>query len=680
MHKILFWLFCFVFFGNIWGQNNIEGQWIFQSIENKEGESLFSINSENDRLVFANDGSFHYSLEAKDNLQASGDYIFQNNLLVLFYSQPTDTIRRYRVESLTQNSLVFTENNVRYSYVSAEKNPLVQGDSKLNNWQLTEHLVYDKYPNGSVIDTIEFAKGKEFISLEANGSYTAKLNNSFSGGFWLQNNKLLVFKQKVPVAVEIYYDLLSHGENELKLRNGSEVYSFVSEGHPNFFVAQSTVDEIIPSQGFSTNSLWRGLLGMFSLIFIAFLFSANRKGINWRTVGIGLTFQLVIAIGVLKVPFIQSMFEAMGQVFVSVLDFTRAGSEFLFSGVMDINSYGFIFAFQVLPTIIFFSALTSVLFYLGIIQKVVKAFGWLLTKLLRISGAESLSVAGNIFLGQTEAPLLIKAYLEKMNKSEILLVMIGGMATVAGAVLAAYIGFLGGDDEALRLVFAKHLLAASVMAAPGAIVISKILFPQTEEINTDVKVSSEKIGSNILDAIANGTTEGLKLAVNVGAMLLVFVAFIAMFNGILGWLGDVTSLNEWVAANSSYPSLSLEAVLGTVFAPLMWLIGVAEEDMMMMGQLLGIKLVASEFVGYIQLADLKNPANSIHLNYEKSIIMATYMLCGFANFASIGIQIGGIGSLAPGQRKLLSKFGMRALLGGSIASLISATIAGMIIG
>jgi len=299
---------------------------------------------------------------------------------------------------------------------------------------------------------------------------------------------------------------------------------------------------------------------------------------------------------------------------------------------------------------------------------------------LKISGAESLSVAGNIFLGQTEAPLLIKAYLEKMNKSEMLLVMIGGMATVAGAVLAAYIGFLGGDDPTLRLVFAKHLLAASVMAAPGAIVISKILYPQTEKINTDVTVSSDKIGANILDAIANGTTEGLKLAVNVGAMLLVFVAFIAMFNGILGWIGDVTTVNDWMASNTSYPSLSLEAILGTVFAPLMWLIGVASKDMMMMGQLLGIKLAASEFVGYIQLAELKNINNIMHLNYEKSIIMATYMLCGFANFASIGIQIGGIGSLAPGQRKTLSKFGMKALIGGSIASLISATIAGMIIG
>ncbi len=439
--------------------------------------------------------------------------------------------------------------------------------------------------------------------------------------------------------------------------------------------------ETIPSQGFSFTSLWRGALGMIVLVALAYLFSSNKKAINWKTVGIGLAFQLLIAIGVLKIPFVKWAFEAIGRLFVKILDFTRDGSKFLFEGlVVDMDTFGFIFAFQVLPTIVFFSALTSVLFYLGIIQKLVKALAWLLSKFLKISGAESLSVAGNIFLGQTEAPLLIKAYLEKMNKSEMLLVMIGGMATVAGAVLAAYIGFLGGDDPALRLQFAKHLLAASVMAAPGAIVISKILYPQTEAVNTDVNVSSEKIGSNILDAIANGTTEGLKLAVNVGAMLLVFVAFIAMINGILGWIGDITALNSIIEGNTSYKSLSLEFILGYIFAPLMWLIGIAKEDMALMGQLLGVKLAASEFVGYIQLADLKNPENAMHLTYNKSIIMATYMLCGFANFASIGIQIGGIGSLAPGQRKTLSEFGMKALLGGTIASLMSATIAGMIIG
>lgn len=347
---------------------------------------------------------------------------------------------------------------------------------------------------------------------------------------------------------------------------------------------------------------------------------------------------------------------------------------------MDISSFGFIFLFQVLPTIIFFSALTSLLFYLGVIQKIVAGMAWVLTKLLKISGAESLSVAGNIFLGQTEAPLMIKAYLEKMTKSEILLVMIGGMATVAGGVLAAYIGFLGGEDEALKLFYAKHLLTASVMAAPGAIVISKMLYPQQKEINSEIHVTQDNIGSNILDAIANGTTEGLKLAANVGAMLLVFIAFIAMINYGFGKIGNVTGLNTLIANNTPYLALSLEFILGYIFSPLMWLIGVAKEDMALMGQLLGIKLAASEFVGYIQLAELKNVASATHLKFEKSIIMATYMLCGFANFASIGIQIGGIGSLAPGQRKTLSEFGLKALIGGTIASLLSATIAGMIIG
>ena len=517
--------------------------------------------------------------------------------------------------------------------------------------------------------------------------YTSYVQDSLHAeGTYIHQNNLLIFNYKQPKDTVRYYNVVELTDNTLTLSEKNNVYKFTSKSEAITVVddvkeTSSKASTIIPSQGFSMQSLWRGVLGMISLLIIAFLFSANRRGIDWKTVGLGLAFQLLIAIGVLKVPFVQKAFELVGGLFVSVLDFTRAGSEFLFSGlVADMDSFGFIFAFQVLPTIIFFSALTSVLFYLGLIQKIVKGLAWLLSKGLKISGAESLSVAGNIFLGQTEAPLLIKAYLEKMNKSEILLVMIGGMATVAGAVLAAYIGFLGGDDETLRLLYAKHLLAASVMAAPGAIIISKILYPQTEEVNTDVQVSSEKIGSNILDAIANGTTEGLNLAMNVAAMLLVFIAFIAMINGVLGWVGDVTSLNTWMAENTSYAKFSLEAILGYVFAPLMWLIGVAKEDMALMGQLLGIKLAASEFVGYIQLTELKNVANATHLTYNKSIIMATYMLCGFANFASIGIQIGGIGSLAPGQRKNLSEFGMKALIGGTIASLMSATIAGMIIG
>lgn len=551
------------------------------------------------------------------------------------------------------------------------------GQDITNNWQFEAIENSNNSESISISDT-------DILNLENNTfeyQLAAKNNLKAKGDYILQND-LLIFYYSLPNDTIRRYRITEHTDSTLVFTENTTKFSFVSRLTETSDVIAATADnDIIPSQGFSFNSLWRGVLGMVSLIFIAFLCSSDRKNINWKTVGIGLAFQLIIAVSVLKVPFIQGVFEWIGQLFVSVLDFTRAGSEFLFQGlVVDMDTFGFIFAFQVLPTILFFSALTSVLFYLGVIQKVVKGMAWALSKIMKISGAESLSVAGNIFLGQTEAPLLIKAYLEKMNRSEILLVMIGGMATVAGAVLAAYIGFLGGDDPVLRLQFAKHLLAASVMAAPGAIVISKMLYPQTEAVNTDVKVSSEKIGSNILDAIANGTTDGLRLAVNVGAMLLVFVAFIAMINGILGWVGDITTLNDFIISKTPYEQLSLEAILGTIFAPLMWLIGIATEDVMMMGQLLGIKLAASEFVGYIQLADLKNVANATHLTYNKSVIMATYMLCGFANFASIGIQIGGIGSLAPGQRKTLSEFGMKALIGGTIASLISATIAGMIIG
>ena len=443
--------------------------------------------------------------------------------------------------------------------------------------------------------------------------------------------------------------------------------------------------QIVKSEGLTAEGLLRGVIGMVSLLLIAFIFSSNRRAINWRTVGIGLLLQIGIAIGILKVSFVQQIFDFVGGIFVLILDFTRAGSDFLLGNLVNTESVGYIFVFQVLPTIVFFSALTSLLFYLGIIQVVVRAMALVLSKLLNISGAESLSVTGNIFLGQTEAPLMIKAYLSKMTRSEILLVMIGGMATVAGGVMASYIQYLGGNDPVMRLMFARHLLAASVMAAPGAIVISKILYPQTEKFSNDSHVSMENVGSNVLDAIANGTTDGLKLAANVGAMLLVFVAFIAMLNYILNWIGglgtdNIPSLNQIIAENTVYSGLSLEMILGTIFSPVMWLIGIAKEDVMLMGQLLGIKLASSEFVAYTQLSILKDIASAPHLMYNKSIIIATYMLCGFANFASIGIQIGGIGALAPNQRKTLSEFGLKAVLGGSLASLMSATIAGMIIG
>ena len=438
--------------------------------------------------------------------------------------------------------------------------------------------------------------------------------------------------------------------------------------------------DLIPSDGFSLTSMFRGILGMGILLLIAFLFSVNRRQIAWRTVGLGLLCQIIIAVGVLKIDFIKRIFESLGNFFIKILEYTGEGTKMLLGEFGNVDTYGFIFVFQALPVIIFFSALSSILYYFGIIQKVVGFLAWGLTKLFKISGAESLSVAGNIFLGQTEAPLLIKGYLEKMNRSEVFLLMVGGMATVAGSVLGAYIGFLGGDDPVQRLEFAKSLLAASVMAAPGAVVIAKIIYPQTEEIITDIKVSHDKIGENFLSAISIGTGEGIKMAVNVAAMLLVFIALIALINNIFSGVGDLLGLNIWVANNTVYDRFSIEFVLGYVFAPLMWLIGVAKEDMTLMGQLLGIKIVASEFVGYTQLVDLKNSASSIHFSYQKSVVMATYMLCGFANFASIGIQVGGIGILAPKARKLLTELGFKAMIAGSLVSLMSATIAGIILG
>ena len=438
--------------------------------------------------------------------------------------------------------------------------------------------------------------------------------------------------------------------------------------------------ELIPNAGLSLISLSRGLFGMFFLIFIAYLFSNNRNAIAWKTVGIGLIIQVFIAIGVLKINFVKGVFETIGGFFIKVLEYTGEGTKMLLGEFGNTETYGFIFVFQALPVIIFFSALSSILYYFGIIQKLVGFLAWGLTKIFKVSGAESLSVAGNIFLGQTEAPLLIKAYLEKMNRSEIFLVMVGGMSTVAGSVLGAYIGFLGGDDPIMQLEFAKSLLAASVMAAPGAIVIAKIIYPQSEQIKTDISISSDRIGSNLLSAISIGTGEGIKMAVNLAAMLLVFIALIAMVSSIFTGIGDLIGINTWIASNTPYESFSIEFLLGYLFAPLMWIIGVATEDVALMGQLLGVKIVASEFVGYTQLVDLKNSMSPTHFSYQKSVIMATYMLCGFANFASIGIQIGGIGIIAPKIRKLLTELGFKAMIAGSIVSLMSATIAGIILG
>ena len=438
--------------------------------------------------------------------------------------------------------------------------------------------------------------------------------------------------------------------------------------------------ELIPHDGISVTSIARGLLGISAIVVIAYLLSNNKKNIDWKTIGIGLLSQIIIAVGVIKVDAVKIFFEKIGEAFLAIVVFTNEGTKVLFGELANSDKYGAIFAFQILPVIIFFSALTSVLYYYGIIQKVVKAMAWLLTKLLNISGQESLAVVGNIFLGQTEAPLLVKGYLNKMNRSEYFLLMTGGMATVAGSVLAAYIGFLGGDDPVQRVEVAKNLIIASVMAAPGAIVISKLIYPQVETINKDFKVNEEITGDNLLTAITNGTRDGIKMAVNVGAMLLVFLALIALVNGILFQGADLFGINDWIQNNTVYDSLSLELILGYIFAPLMWLIGIAKEDITLMGQLLGVKLAASEFVAYIELASLKDLSSVVHLTYQKSVIMATIMLCGFANFASIGIQVAGIGILAPKKYKLLTELGLKAMIAGTLVSLLSATMVGMILG
>lgn len=432
--------------------------------------------------------------------------------------------------------------------------------------------------------------------------------------------------------------------------------------------------------GLSLNSLGRGMLGLAILIGIGVLFSEHRKDINWRLIAIGMGLQAFLAIAILRVGVVERAFEAVSSGFVKVISFTDFGTDFLFSSFVSGNAEAAVisFAFRILPTIVFFSALTSLLYYLGLLQKVVYVFAWLMKKTMRLSGAESLAAAGNIFLGQTESPFLVRPYLERMTRSEIMCLMTGGMATIAGGVLAAYIGFLGGEDDAQRLLFAKHLLAASVMSAPAAVVAAKLLVPEREQFDSEMKVNTEKMGANVLEAIANGTSDGVKLAVNVGAMLLVFTAFVYMGNWILGDLiGEWTGLNALIAANTAYSGLSFQFLVGYAFAPMAWLMGVPSNDIYLVGQLLGEKTILNEFYAYKTLGEMKASALFTH---EKSIIMATYILCGFSNFASIGIQIGGIGTLIPNRKGLLSKLGLRALLGGTLACLFTAVLVGMILG
>jgi CNT family concentrative nucleoside transporter len=412
-----------------------------------------------------------------------------------------------------------------------------------------------------------------------------------------------------------------------------------------------------------------GIFGLAVLISIAFILSSNRKEVDWKLVASGIGLQLFFAVLVILVPGGKVFFEGLSRVFVRIIGFAADGSVFIFGVLADPSSLGFIFTFQVLPTIIFFASLMSVLYHIGLMQKVVQAMAWVMLKILRISGSESLSVAANVFVGQTEAPLVVRPYIARMTESELFTMMVGGMATIAGGVLAAYITMLGGADDATRIFYAKHLLSASIMAAPATIVIAKLLKPEVEESLTKGKVNLhiEKTATNIIEAAANGASDGVRLALNVGGMLLAFVALIAMINYPLGWIGQVLGIES-----ATGMPLSLSMILGYILSPLAWVIGVPWQDAITVGGLIGEKAVTNEFVAYAHLKDIQDTLS------PKALLISTYALCGFANFSSIAIQIGGIGGLAPDRRSDIARLGLRAVLGGTLATMMTATIAGVL--
>jgi len=513
-------------------------------------------------------------------------------------------------------------------------------------------------------DELHFYENNTFeYSLEAK-------NNLLAKGTWELQENTIRLSYNLPTDTTRVYTYTTEGDL-LRLTERDVSYSFTK-----------IAEVISPKPIESESTLWniiRGIIGLLTLLLIAFAFSQNRKKIDWTLVGKGLLLQFIFAIGILKVPFIEATFENISRGFVKVISFTQAGTDFLFASYITgkIEAPLINFLVQVLPTIIFFSALTSLFYYLGILQRVVYLFAWLMKKFMKLSGSESLAAVGNVFLGQTEAPLLVRPYLGKMTKSELFCLMSGGMATIAGGVLAAYIGFLGGTDPIEQLLFAKHLLAASVLSAPAAVIAAKIIVPETEEYDKEMKLSKDKIGNNALEAISNGTSDGLRLAVNVGAMLLVFTALIAMGNYITNDLiGNWTGINTWIVANTSYTGLTMQFMVGYSFAPIAWLMGIAWEDAVLVGQLLGEKTILNEFYAYKTLGEMK-AANLF--THQKSVIMSTYILCGFANFASIGIQIGGIGALIPNKKGLLSELGLLALVAGTLASLFTAVIVGMML-
>ncbi len=433
-------------------------------------------------------------------------------------------------------------------------------------------------------------------------------------------------------------------------------------------------------EGFGLVSLSRGLLGIATVIGIAYAMSYDRKRIDWRLVGGGLLLQILFALAILYVPFIGALLEGCGKIFVKLMDFTGAGLSFLL-GPYASKASGFSFLLHSLPIVIFFSALVSIFYHWGIIQKVVGGIAWVLRKFMNISGAEGLVSAGNIFMGMTESPVLIKNYLPTMNRSELFLVMVAGMGTIAGSVMGTYIGMLGGDDPAAKLYFATHLLSASVMAVPGSIVLAKMICPQTEKaVDRAVSSQERKENATVLDAIASGTVTGVKLMTNIAAMLLVFISLVALANYVTeGLIGRYTGLNAWIAevTDGKAQGLTIQFMLGVVTAPFMWLVGVPGEDIMLVGSLLGQKTILNEFVAYFQLQQWKDAGLFL---YDKSIMMSTYILCGFANISSIGILLGGLGVLAPEKRGVITRLGVPAMIGGALVSVLSAAIVGMILG
>jgi concentrative nucleoside transporter, CNT family len=561
------------------------------------------------------------------------------------------------------------------------------------------------FTENSTVDTLHYL----FFSIDQYGTHNFELvekNNDTVRGEWILENNIIAFTRTRNDAVSLSVDSLiinsTPGESSIDLYSQNNKVGVITNGElsepslgfsfaidsisPSYLALSTGSKKIalmhVPKKietSFSFLSLVRGLVGVLFLVIVGWLLSRNRAAINWQIVITGIVLQILFAIGVLKVPFIADIFESISAFFVKIISFTQEGTNFLFRSftTQKIESPLVNFVIMVLPTVIFFSALTSLFFYWGILQRLVYGMAWVMKKAMPLSGAESMAAAGNIFLGQTEAPLLIKPYLANMTRSEILCLMTGGMATIAGGVLAAYIHFLGGDDPEQQLYFAKHLLAASVMSAPAAIVAAKLLVPETEEFNKEMKIPKEKIGANALEAIANGTGDGLRLAVNVAAMLLVFTALIAMGNWVMeDIIGHYTGVNGWIRENTSYSGMSMQFLLGYACAPVAYILGVDWKDAVLVGQLIGEKTILNEFYAYTTLGKMK--MDNLFSN-GKSIIIATYVLCGFANFASIGIQIGGIGSLAPNKKTTLAQLGFIALIGGTLACMFTAAIVGMLL-